>query len=117
MTNDQPTPAESGPSRIDNLLREIVSALTREQQMRLMDLLEAAGVAKTLDRGSPDPEFVNTTDMQRETGLSARYVASTLIYRRDFPDPVMSLNQKTRLWLRVDWENWKRRRAGIRKEA
>jgi hypothetical protein len=64
-----------------------------------------------------NPEYITAKEMREELGLSAHYISSRLIRRLDFPAPVISLSQKTRFWLRVDWENWKRRRGGIPKGA
>ena len=117
MTRAAIDEGSSAQTDMDTLLGQIVNALTREQRAKLMTLLEEAGAPKARGKGSPNPEFVNTADMRLETGLSARYITEILIRRTDFPKPVMNLTQKTRLWERVEWENWKRRRAGIPKLA
>lgn len=57
------------------------------------------------------PEYVGTREIAEELGLARKYVTDRLTKREDFPAPALKLTRKTVLWLRSDFNKW-RKRAG-----
>lgn len=51
--------------------------------------------------------YVSTADIAADLELSRAYVTDRLVKRPDFPAPKINVSQKTRRWLRSEYERWK----------
>lgn len=52
--------------------------------------------------------YLGTAEIAADLGLSQKYVTDRIVKRPDFPAPKIALSQKTRRWLRDEFEKWKR---------
>lgn len=51
-------------------------------------------------------EYIDAMEIANTLGLSRTYVVNVLVKKLDFPRPALNLSQKTRRWLRDDFEGW-----------
>jgi hypothetical protein len=66
-----------------------------------------------LEEGLPDEnELVGTAQIAAMWRLNREYVTNHVTKTHDFPAPALNLSRKTRRWLRVDVEAWRRKHSG-----
>lgn len=51
-------------------------------------------------------EYLTTQQIADRLDLERKYVTDKVVKRPEFPKPAIKLSQKTRKWLRDDFEHW-----------
>jgi predicted DNA-binding transcriptional regulator AlpA len=59
-----------------------------------------------------EPELVGTLELSLMWQISRPYITNTVTKQPDFPKPALNLTRKTRRWLRVEVEAWRKKHAG-----
>ena len=51
-------------------------------------------------------DLITTRDIADALNVDPKHACQYVVTRKDFPPPVVRLNQKTRRWLRDDFQDW-----------